>query len=264
MLRGRDRERSRRQGARVVAGDGGAGGTVPGVRAVALASCCRAPPRTAPATCGAFPSSCGVPRPRSARSSASRGIVAIVAFLLLYRFGEAQLVKMVAPFLLDAARQGRARRCTTAQVGLRLRHGRHPRAHARRHRSAARGRRAARAQGVAVADAVRHPPARRRVHLPRLRAAHEPARSSRLCVALEQFGYGFGFTAYLLYMIHIARGEHQTAHYAICTGFMAMGMMFPGMWSGWLAGPHRLQALLRVGHPRHGAELPGRDAHSVG
>ena len=54
------------------------------------------------------------------------------------------------------------------------------------------------------------------------------------CVVLEQFGYGFGFTAFLLYMIHIARGEHQTAHYAICTGFMAMGMMFPGMWSGWL------------------------------
>ena len=54
------------------------------------------------------------------------------------------------------------------------------------------------------------------------------------CVAVEQFGYGFGFTAYLLYMIHIARGEHQTAHYAICTGFMALGMMLPGMWSGWL------------------------------
>ena len=55
------------------------------------------------------------------------------------------------------------------------------------------------------------------------------------CVAVEQFGYGFGFTAYLLYMIHIARGEHSTAHYAICTGFMALGMMIPGMWSGWLA-----------------------------
>ena len=54
------------------------------------------------------------------------------------------------------------------------------------------------------------------------------------CVAVEQFGYGFGFTAYMLYMIYIARGEHQTAHYAICTGFMALGMMLPGMWSGWL------------------------------
>ena len=53
-------------------------------------------------------------------------------------------------------------------------------------------------------------------------------------VAVEQFGYGFGFTAFMLYMIYIARGEHQTAHYAICTGFMALGMMVPGMWSGWL------------------------------
>jgi PAT family beta-lactamase induction signal transducer AmpG len=53
-------------------------------------------------------------------------------------------------------------------------------------------------------------------------------------VAIEQFGYGFGFAAMLLYMICIARGEHQTAHYAICTGFMALGVMLPGMWSGWL------------------------------
>jgi PAT family beta-lactamase induction signal transducer AmpG len=55
-----------------------------------------------------------------------------------------------------------------------------------------------------------------------------------LCVAAEQFGYGFGFTAYMLYMIYIARGQHETAHYAICTGFMALGMMLPGMFSGWL------------------------------
>jgi PAT family beta-lactamase induction signal transducer AmpG len=54
------------------------------------------------------------------------------------------------------------------------------------------------------------------------------------CVAIEQFGYGFGFTAFVLYMIYIARGPHQTAHYAICTGFMALGMMLPGMWSGWV------------------------------
>jgi PAT family beta-lactamase induction signal transducer AmpG len=54
------------------------------------------------------------------------------------------------------------------------------------------------------------------------------------CVAIEQFGYGFGFTAYMLYMILIARGAHQTAHYALCTGFMALGLMLPGMGSGWL------------------------------
>jgi len=51
-------------------------------------------------------------------------------------------------------------------------------------------------------------------------------------VAVEQFGYGFGFTAFMLYLIYISRGEHATAHYAICTGFMAAGIMLPGMWSG--------------------------------
>jgi PAT family beta-lactamase induction signal transducer AmpG len=53
-------------------------------------------------------------------------------------------------------------------------------------------------------------------------------------VAVEQFGYGFGFAAYLLYMMMISDGPHKTAHYAICTGFMALGMMLPGMLSGWV------------------------------
>jgi PAT family beta-lactamase induction signal transducer AmpG len=55
-----------------------------------------------------------------------------------------------------------------------------------------------------------------------------------LCIAGEQFGYGLGFTVYALYMIYIARGAYKTAHYAIATGFMALGMMLPGMFSGWL------------------------------
>ncbi len=54
------------------------------------------------------------------------------------------------------------------------------------------------------------------------------------CIGVEQFGYGFGFTAYMLYMLYFARGEFQTAHYAFCTGFMALSMMLPGMISGWL------------------------------
>jgi PAT family beta-lactamase induction signal transducer AmpG len=54
------------------------------------------------------------------------------------------------------------------------------------------------------------------------------------CVLLEQFGYGFGFTAYMLFMMYYSKGEHQTAHYAICTGFMALGMMLPGMAAGWI------------------------------
>lgn len=54
------------------------------------------------------------------------------------------------------------------------------------------------------------------------------------CIGIEQFGYGFGFTAYMLYMLYFARGSFQTAHYAFCTGFMALSMMLPGMVSGWL------------------------------
>jgi PAT family beta-lactamase induction signal transducer AmpG len=55
-----------------------------------------------------------------------------------------------------------------------------------------------------------------------------------VAVGVEQFGYGLGFAAYTLYMLYVARGEHSTAHFAICTGFMALGMMLPGMISGWL------------------------------
>jgi len=55
-----------------------------------------------------------------------------------------------------------------------------------------------------------------------------------LCVLIEQFGYGFGFTAYMLYLMYYSEGQHKTAHYAICTGFMALGMMLPGMVAGWI------------------------------
>jgi PAT family beta-lactamase induction signal transducer AmpG len=57
-----------------------------------------------------------------------------------------------------------------------------------------------------------------------------------LCVCGENFGYGFGFTAYMIYMLYIAgQGEHKTSHFALCTGFMALGAMLPGMVSGALA-----------------------------
>lgn len=52
------------------------------------------------------------------------------------------------------------------------------------------------------------------------------------CIFIEQMGYGFGFTAYTLFLIYFSRGEHQTSHYAISTGIMALGMMLPGMISG--------------------------------
>ena len=51
-------------------------------------------------------------------------------------------------------------------------------------------------------------------------------------ISLEQFGYGFGFTAYMMYMMYFAQGEYKTSHYAICTAFMALSMMIPGFVAG--------------------------------
>ncbi len=156
-------------------------------------------------------------------------IVTMLLFLLFYRFGEAQLAKMIQPFLLDARGDG-GLGLATEQVGLiyntvgviALMFG-----------------------GILGGIAVsRHGlrawlwPMVFIMHLPDTvflylsRAQPENLHVIAACIAVEQFGYGFGFTAYMLYMIYIARGEHQTAHYAICTGFMALGLMVPGMFSG--------------------------------
>lgn len=158
-------------------------------------------------------------------------IMVLLLFLLLYRLGEAQLFKMAQPFLLDP-RQAGGLGLTNEQLGLI--YG---------------------TVGVAVfiSGAVLGGFVVSRQGLkfwlwPMLLAIHLPdavfiwlayAQPDNLFaigvgVAVEQFGYGFGFTAFMLYMIYIARGEHRTAHYAICTGFMALGIMVPGMWSGWL------------------------------
>ena len=53
-------------------------------------------------------------------------------------------------------------------------------------------------------------------------------------IAIEQFGYGFGFTAYMLYMMYFSEGEYKTSHYAICTAFMALSMMIPGAFAGYI------------------------------
>jgi PAT family beta-lactamase induction signal transducer AmpG len=53
-----------------------------------------------------------------------------------------------------------------------------------------------------------------------------------VCVFIEQFGYGFGFSAYMLYLIYYSQGEHKTAHYALCTALMALSMMIPGLFAG--------------------------------
>jgi PAT family beta-lactamase induction signal transducer AmpG len=166
-------------------------------------------------------------------------IAAIVPFLLLYRLGEAQLVKMVAPFLLDARDKG-GLALTTAQVGVVY---------------GSVGIAALTLGGIVGGWMIaRHGlkawiwPMLFAIHLPDAAflylARVQPTSLALIqaCIAVEQFGYGFGFTAYLMYMIWLARGRHQTAHYAICTGFMALGMMIPGMWSGWLQD--------HVGYPR--------------
>jgi len=158
-------------------------------------------------------------------------ILVLLLFLLLYRFGEAQLVKMVTPFLLDAREVG-GLGLTTGQVGWVY---------------GTIGIIALTVGGILGGMvASRHGlkrwlwPMVLIIHLPDAAfiylAYAQPDNLAliSIAIAVEQFGYGFGFTAYMLYMIYIARGEHKTAHYAICTGFMALGMMIPGMWSGWL------------------------------
>ncbi|MCK7533288.1 MAG: hypothetical protein MZV63_20785 [Marinilabiliales bacterium] len=69
-----------------------------------------------------------------------------------------------------------------------------------------------------------------------------------ICVFVEQFGYGFGFTAYMLYLIYFSDGKYKTAHYAICTGFMALGNDAPGDVCRLVAGAAWLQPLLPLGN----------------
>jgi PAT family beta-lactamase induction signal transducer AmpG len=159
------------------------------------------------------------------------GIRATLGFLLLYRLGEAQLLKMAAPFLLDPRAKG-GLGLTTSEFGLVY---------------GTIGVCALVAGGLAGGVVVSRFGLKRAL-LPMVFIMHVPdlvfvylasALPSNLvlisaCLAVEQFGYGFGFAAFMLYMVLVADGEHKTAHYAICTGFMALGMMLPGMVSGWI------------------------------
>jgi len=158
-----------------------------------------------------------------------KNIVATIAFLLLYRFAEAQLVKLVSPFLLDARSAG-GLGLSTSQVGIvygtvgiiALTLG------------GLLGGYVVSRQGLRFwlwfMVIIIHFPDLTFVYLSHVQPDNFYLISA--AVALEQFGYGFGFTAYMLYMILVSEGEHKTAHYAICTGFMALGMMIPGMFSG--------------------------------
>ncbi len=159
------------------------------------------------------------------------GIGLTIAFMLLYRLGEAMLVKMASPFLLDTRTVG-GLGLSTEQVGLVY---------------GTVGIIALTLGGIVGGIAASHKglkywiwPMALSITLPHLAYVYLSLFLPtsfiliNIAVAIEQFGYGFGFTAYMLYMIYFADGEHKTAHYAICTGFMALGMMLPGMMAGWL------------------------------
>ncbi len=160
-----------------------------------------------------------------------KGIIPALIFMLTYRLGESQLVKLASPFLLDQPADG-GLGLSTGQVGfvygtigvITLLFG-----------------------GIAGGIAISHHglkkwiwPMALAISLPNLvylyMAYFQPDNFLivNLCVAIEQFGYGFGFTGYTMYMMLFAEGEYKTSHYAICTGFMALGMMLPGMISGWI------------------------------
>jgi len=159
------------------------------------------------------------------------GIAVILGFLLLYRFPEAQLLKLATPFLLDPPTAG-GLGLSTKQVGIAY---------------GTVGLTALTLGGLVGGWVISRVGLKRALwplvlamHVPNIAflamALWMPANLWLIsgALAVEQFGYGLGFTAYLMYMILVAEGEHKTAHYAICTGFMALGMMLPGMWSGWL------------------------------
>ena len=155
----------------------------------------------------------------------------VIAFLLLYRFSEAQLVKLATPFMLDYLQKG-GLGLTTSEIGV--------------------------IYGtigviflvlggilggfVIAKDGLKRwlYPMLFMINLPNavylFFAIFQPQNLFIIAsgVAFEQFGYGFGFTAYLVYAMFISEGEFATSHYAIATGFMALGMMLPGMISGYL------------------------------
>ena len=159
------------------------------------------------------------------------GIWLAVLFMLLYRLPEAFSVKMLTPFMLDPVEEG-GLGLTTTQSGLvygtvgvialtvggilggifAARHGL---------------RRSLWPMSLSLALPCA-------VYLIMALMQPEQLWFIYFCVAFDQFGYGFGFTAYMLYMMHFSEGGFKTSHYAICTAFMALSMMVPGVFAGWL------------------------------
>jgi PAT family beta-lactamase induction signal transducer AmpG len=153
---------------------------------------------------------------------------AVLGFILLYRLGEALLLKLASPFLLDEIAKG-GLGLTTAQVGKVY---------------GVAGVTSLIVGGILGGMIIARFGLRRCLwpmaiilNIPHLAYTYmafaQPGVGlAYFLVAIEQFGYGLGFTAYTVYLMHIAKGEYKTSHFAVSTGFMALGMMLPGMVSG--------------------------------
>ncbi|MDW7692360.1 MFS transporter [Flammeovirgaceae bacterium SG7u.111] len=160
-----------------------------------------------------------------------KNILLILSFLLLYRLGEAQLLKIAYPFLSKSTEAG-GLGLATDQIGFIY---------------GTVGMIALTLGGILGGVLVYRNGLKYwfwwmmlAVNLPNLvyvfLAVYMPQSLVIIssAVIIEQFGYGLGFTAFVMYLILIAEGKHKTAHYAIGTGFMALGVMLPGMVSGYI------------------------------
>ena len=158
-------------------------------------------------------------------------ILIIIAFILFFRLGEGQLAKLATPFLLDSKEAG-GLALTTLQYGfvygtigfIALIIG------------GLIGGFVAAKQGLKywiwwMLVAINLPDV---VYIFLAYTQTTNLLLVNTCVAIEQFGYGFGFTGFLLYLIYVSDGDFKTTHYAVATGIMALGMMLPGMISGWI------------------------------
>lgn len=159
------------------------------------------------------------------------GILAALAFMLLYRLPEALCIKMIQPFMKDGMADG-GLGMSTSEIGF---------------VNGTVGVIALLAGGVLggvliakgglrkwlfpMAAALTLPCG---VYCYLASAQPENLTLISVLIGFEQFGYGFGFTSFMLYLMYFSRGESSTSHYAFCTAFMALGMMIPGMAAGWL------------------------------
>ena len=154
-----------------------------------------------------------------------------IAFILLFRLGESQILKLVAPFLLDKKISG-GLQLSTIQVGTIY---------------GTFGVVALTLGGILGGIVISRDGLRKWI-LPMALSMNVPNIFFLLLsifkpvslfliggvVVIEQFGYGFGIAAFFMFLIHVANGISKTSHYAIATGFMGLGMMLPGMVSGFI------------------------------